>query len=102
MKKIKIIIVAIIGIFILKTNVYAVSANLSVSTTSIDKGGSFTATVNINGAAAWNVHVSATGPVAECSINEVDTSSNALNTSKTFTTTCITTGEGSKAAGTDR
>ena len=68
MKKIKIILMLLISIFIFKINIFAASGNLSVSSTNVYVGDSFTASVNVNSAAAWNVHVTATGPVKDCSI----------------------------------
>lgn len=88
MKKIKIILMLLISIFIFKTNIFAASGNLSVSKSSVYVGDSFTVSVNVNSAAAWNVHVSATGPVQNCSINQADATSDAMDTNKTFSVTC--------------
>lgn len=96
MKKIRKLVITIILtlIFIATKDVYAASGSLSVSSSSVYAGDSFKAIVNVSGAASWNVHVSASGPVSGCSINEADASGNAKNTDNTFTTTCTTTGEG--------
>ena len=96
MKKIRKLVITIILtlIFIATKDVYAASGNLSVSSSSVNSGDSFKAIVSVSGAASWNVHVSASGPVSGCSINEADASGNAKNTDNTFTTTCTTTGEG--------
>lgn len=96
MKKIRKLVITIILtlIFIATIDVYAASGSLSVSSSSVNSGDSFKAIVNVSGAASWNVHVSASGPVSGCSINEADASGNAKNTDNTFTTTCTTTGEG--------
>jgi len=69
-------------------------ANLSVSTKSVTKGETFTVSVNMKDAAAWNIHVSSSGPVKNCSIAQADATADALDTSKTFTATCETTGIG--------
>ena len=65
-----------ISIFIFNVKVFA-GANLSVSTNSVTKGGTFTVSVNMYGAAAWNIHVTASGPVSGCSINQADATADA-------------------------
>lgn len=92
MKKLKLVI--LISIFSFNINVFATSSNLSVSTGSVHVGESFTVTTNINSAAAWNIHVSSSGPVSGCSINQADATIDALDTNKSFSTTCTATGEG--------
>ena len=96
MKKIRILITTIIFILILTitTNVYALSGSLSVSSGSVYVGETFKAIVNVNETAAWNVHVSASGPVSGCSINEAGDTGDESNQNKTFEVTCNTTGEG--------
>lgn len=94
MKKINILIIALISIFAFNINVYAASGSLSTNTGSVYVGDSFTVYANINGAAAWNVHVSASGPVSGCSINQADATSDALDTNKSFSATCTATGTG--------
>lgn len=76
------------------TKVYAASGSLSVSSGSVYVGDSFTASVNVSGAAAWNVHVSASGPVTNCVINQADATADATDANKTFTANCVATGEG--------
>lgn len=95
MKKICFLIIFTLYIFFLKVDVYASSANLSVSSNSVYVGESFSVTVNLSDVAAWNVKASADGPVSGCSIVEADVTSNALNTSKSFSVSCKTTGVGS-------
>ena len=94
MKRIKIILMLLISMFIFKINAFAASGNLSVSKSSVYVGESFTVSVNVNSAAAWNVHVSATGPVQNCSINQADATADAMDTNKTFTATCTATATG--------
>ena len=94
MKKINILIIALISIFAFNINVYAASGSLSTNTGSVYVGDSFTVYANINGAAAWNVHVSASGPVSGCSINQADATSDALDTNKSFSATCTATATG--------
>lgn len=94
MKKIKLILTGILSFLIICLNVNAASANLSVSSSSIYSGESFTAYVNMNGAAAWNLHVAATGPVSGCKLDIADATLDALDTNKSFPVTCTSTGVG--------
>ena len=93
MKKIKILLLAILTFFTLNKNVFATSASLSTSSSSVYVGDTFTVSVNVF-AAAWNVHTSVSGPVSGCIVNQSDASADAMNTNKTFTATCTATGEG--------
>ena len=74
--------------------VFASSATLSVSSSSVNVGDSFTATVNMTDAAAWNIHVTASGPVDGCTIAVADATSDAMNASRSFGANCTATGEG--------
>ncbi len=94
MKKIKFLLVSLVSIFAFNVNVFAASGNLSVSSGSVYVGDSFTVTANVSSAAAWNVHVSASGPVSGCSINQADATADAMDTNKSFSATCTATGEG--------
>ena len=102
MKKIKYLLTIVISVFILflSTDVYAASAGLSVSSNSVYVGDSFTVTVNMNAAGAWELHVSADGPVSGCSINQSDSSGDLdnegyiVNVTKPFSAKCTATGEG--------
>jgi len=94
MKKIKYLIISLISIFAFNVNVSAASGSLGVSSSSVYVGDCFTVTVNVNSAAAWNIHVSASGPVSGCSINQADATADAMDTNKTFSATCTTTGIG--------
>jgi len=93
-KKLKILLIVLITIFAFKISVYAASGSLSVSSGNVYVGDTFTVTVNVNSAAAWNVHVSASGPVSGCSINQADATSDAMDTNKKFNATCTATGVG--------
>lgn len=73
---------------------FASSATLSVSSSSVNVGDSFTATVNMSDAAAWNIHVTASGPVEGCTIAVADATSDAMNASRSFGANCTATGEG--------
>jgi len=93
MKKVKYIIYLLLMFFLFGYSANA-QATLNVNTTSVTPGQSFTASVSMYNAAAWSIHVSASGPVSGCSINVADASSDAMNVSNTFTTTCTATGTG--------
>ena len=94
MKKIKLILTGILSFLIVILNVNAASASLSVSSSSIYSGESFTAYVNMNGAAAWNLHVASSGPVSGCKLDIADATLDALDTNKSFPVTCTSTGVG--------
>ena len=94
MKKVKFLLVSLISIFAFNINVFAASGSLGVSSSSVYVGDSFTVTANVSSAAAWNIHVSASGPVSGCSINQADATADAMDTNKTFSATCTATGTG--------
>ena len=98
MKKTKyllVLLISILAINLINLNVYAsASGSLSVSTTSVSVGSTFTVTANVTSAAAWNVHVTATGPVSGCSINQADATADAQDANKSFNATCTATAEG--------
>ena len=94
MKRISYIIIAVLTIFIFNIYVNAASANLSVSSNSAYVGDTFTVSVNVSSSAAWNIHVSSSGPVSGCSIVQADATADALDTNKTFTASCTATSEG--------
>ena len=94
MKKIKLLFISLISIFAFNINAFAASGSFSVSSESVYVGDSFTVTASISSAAAWNVHVSASGPVSGCTINQADATADAMDTNKTFSATCKATGEG--------
>ena len=89
MKRVKILLMVLISFMVIYTqNAHAASATLNVSTSQVYVGDSFTASISVNASAAWSVHLSATGPVRNCSINQADSTADALNTNKTFSATC--------------
>ena len=94
MKKLKCLIVSLVSIFAFNINVFAASGSLSVSSSSVYVGDSFTVSVNVYSSAAWNVHVSTSGPVSGCVINQADATADAMDTNKTFSATCTATGTG--------
>lgn len=94
MKKFKLLLVFIILMFLFNINIYAASANLSVSNNKVTVGDTFTIKLNINSAAAWNLHVTSSGPVKGCSINQANATDDAMDANKTFSALCTATGEG--------
>lgn len=92
MKKIKYLIVAFLLMGVLQVN-----ASTTMTTTNsgdVSKGDTFKVKVSITDVASWNVHVTPSGPVTGCAINQADTSADASNTSKTFEADCTVTGGG--------
>ena len=94
MKKFNYLIVSIFTFFIFTISVNAAGASLNVSNSNVYVGDSFTTSVNINGAAAWEIHVSASGPVSGCVINAADATQNGLDTNTSVSATCTATGTG--------
>ena len=95
MKKVKILLLLLISVFCLYTkDVYAASASLSVSSSKVYVGGSFKTTINVSASAAWSVHLKASGPVRNCSMDQADSTANALNANRSFSVTCTATGTG--------
>ncbi len=94
MKNIKILLTTFISMFAFILNAYAASGYLTTSSTNVYVGDTFTVSVNVSQAAAWNIHVNATGPVSGCFINQADATADALDTNKTFSATCKATSTG--------
>ena len=94
MKRISYMIITVLTMFMFNIFVKAASANLSVSSNSAYVGDTFTVSVNVSSSAAWNIHVSSSGPVSGCSIVQADATADALDTNKTFTASCTATSEG--------
>lgn len=95
MKKVKILLLLLISVFCLYAkDVYAASASLSVSSSKVYVGGSFKTTINVSASAAWSVHLKASGPVRNCSMDQADSTANALNANRSFSVTCTATGTG--------
>ncbi len=86
--------VSLISIFVLSSNAFAASAGLTVNSNSVYVGDTFTVNVNMVGAASWELHTTASGPVSGCIVNDADVTDDALDTNKTFSATCTATGEG--------
>lgn len=69
-------------------------SSLSTSTSNVYNGNSFNVTASIDGAATWDVHVTASGPVSGCTISNAGYTSDLSETSKSFTASCQATGTG--------
>lgn len=93
MKKIKYLIFILLSLFI-STNIVNAGAVIMVNKSSVTVGESFTMSVVLSDVASWKVSVVSTGPVSNCTIAQADTSEDAMNTSKTYKTTCTATGTG--------
>ena len=91
MKKIKIIILFFVALFITIPNVNA--ANITSSAQTVYPGQSFNVSVSLF-AASWNVHTSTSGPVSGCIMNDANASDTAMNVNKVVSATCTATGVG--------
>ena len=87
MKKIKILLISLISMFAFNTSVYAASSSISVSSGNVYVGDSFTVSLYVTSSAAWNVHVTSSGPVSGCTIHQADASADALDTNRSFSAT---------------
>lgn len=94
MKKVKYLIISLVSVFALSNSAYAASASISVSSNNVYVGDTFTVYVNMNGAAAWNLHTIPSGNVSGCVINVADATSDALDINNTFSASCTATGVG--------
>jgi len=96
MKKISIILIGITTVLLGVFNVKA-GGSINTNTNSIYLGSSITVSVTVTDAAAWEVHIGVSGAASASNCGEVDfadSSANAKNTSKTYTTTCTSTKTG--------
>ena len=94
MKKIKYLLFGLILLFI-TTTVYAIPQySVSVNKKSIQVGQSVTVTVSVSNTATWNVHINSAGNTNGCSNAWADSTADANNTKKSFTTTCKGTAVG--------
>ena len=94
MKKIQTLALTTIITSILFCNPTFATANMSVSEPDIKSGDDFTVSLSIDTVAAWNIHISSTGPVSGCTLADADTTPDALDAPKTFTSECKATGSG--------
>lgn len=91
MKKhiLKTLIIFIVLILAPKAN----AQSIFVSSSNVYVGDSFSAGFTLT-TAAWDVSMTATGPVSGCSFHEVSDSGTGYNTTKTFSANCTATGTG--------
>lgn len=95
MKNTKYLLVALISFLSFNILVDAAgTASLSVNNTSIENGGSVTATVTLRTTAAWNVTITSSGNTSGCTQRFVGDSGNGANVTKTFSVTCRSTSTG--------
>ena len=95
MKKIRIMLV---GLVVFLMNLVVVNAapsyTFTVNRTSIENGGSVTATVTIKNVAAWNVKIISSGNTTGCTSSFADTTADGKNTTKSFSVTCKSSSTG--------
>lgn len=94
MKKLRYLLINTILFFALTINVNAASASLSVNKSSVENGGTVTATATLSGTAAWSISINSTGATAGCSQKFADATSDGNNTTKYLTVTCKATSVG--------
>lgn len=94
MKRLNYILFTFIIFLGFNLSVNAGGGSLSVSNSNVTVGSSFTASANLYSVAAWNVKISASGPVSGCSLSAADSSTSATNVSKTISVKCRATGTG--------
>jgi hypothetical protein len=95
MKKYKYFLITITTFFLMTLNVLAAgSASLSVNKSTIENGGTVTATASVSNTAAWNIRISSSGATSGCSEKFVGDSGTGNNTTKYFTVTCKATSTG--------
>ncbi len=84
---------AIIASLVIGSPAYAI-ADFSASGSNVYVGDTFTVTLSIDAAAAWNIHISSDGPVENCSLVDANTTPDALDTEQEFTAECQATETG--------
>lgn len=94
MKLVKNIFIFVFCFISLSLYVNAGSASLSVNRSSIENGGSVTATVSLSGVAAWNVRITSSGATSGCTQGFADATSDGNNANKSFSVTCKATSTG--------
>ncbi len=94
MKKIKYILVLFL-VLLIKPLVVQAAPSYTLSTNSYTTvGSSVTATLRISNAASWNIRLNGGGATSGCSTSSADATSNAKNSTQTFTVTCRATNVG--------
>lgn len=95
MKK-QIVILIMVACMLFMINTADAASSLSVSSSSVTVGGTFTITARVSNVASWGMNVSVTGPAKYVSgtLQDANTTDNALNGSKTITAKYQVTGAG--------
>ena len=93
MKKAKLMLIFTIVCFAFIPKVFATNY-MSVSKENVKVGESFDINVNFDSIEAWEINVTTTGPVGECSILEENATQDNQNVPKEFKTTCNATEAG--------
>ncbi len=93
MKNFKKVIISVVAFLIMGMNVKA-GVSVYASKSTITNGSSVTFYIKVTNAASWNVKGTSSGATSGCKINEADSTSNAKNTTKTFSATCKATSIG--------
>lgn len=97
MKKIKslvIIVVSLTVIMLMQNKAMAVGSAQISGPSSVESGNSVTVTVTLRNVAAWNISISASGATSGKTVNYADATEDASNTTKSFSFTCQSSGEG--------
>lgn len=95
MKKSKYLLITLISFFSFNSLINAAgTASISVNSSSIENGGSVTATVTLKNTAAWNVTITSSGSTSGCTQKFVGDSGTGNNVTKYFSVTCRSTSTG--------
>lgn len=98
MRKIRsIIIIFIVALIILLfggTRTLAAGTASISGPSSVESGANVTVSITLRNVASWNINISATGATTGSSKRLADATEDAMNTTKTFSFTCQSTGEG--------
>lgn len=95
MKKITLILFSLFTFILFNIQVYAApSASISVSSSTIEKGSSVTATLTIKNVASWQVTITSSGSTSGCTQTFSDVTSDGENTTKKLSVTCKSTSTG--------
>lgn len=78
---------ALLGVGVVAVNA-APTYNFKVSSGTITNGNKVTASVTVSNLASWQIKILSSGNTEGCSKNWADATSDALNTTKTFSVTC--------------
>lgn len=94
MKKIKYLITILALAAVSCPSVFAETGKLSINLNKVYAGDSFVTSIDLGLVAAWNVHLTASGPVEGCILGEADVTEDARNIEKSFDVNCKALSEG--------